>query len=178
MGTIGEHLPVKLFCGITYCQNVNLNDIYKELENLFSPIELESNKYTFSQFTDYYSKEMGENLMKLFLVFTDLQMPEDLPDIKKTTNQLEENYLVENMRTVNLDPGYISEAKLVLATTKNYSHRIYLGKGIFGDIHLQFTNGSFQSQSWTYPDYQQPQIRDFFKKIRERYFEQLGEESY
>ena len=87
-------------------------------------------------------------------------------------------YTVNEKRLVNIDPGYICPAKLVLATTKNYSHRIYLNKNIYGDIHLQFSNGTFQSQPWTYPDYQNKENIRFFNALRKRYLEQLGDVIY
>jgi hypothetical protein len=119
---------------------------------------------------------MGENLSKLFLVFAKLIAPATLPTIKCVTNTLEQEHTDEDKRLINLDPGYISQAKLVLATTKNYAHRIYLDQGIFGDIHLTYTNQSFQTQPWTYPDYQQPKIIEFFNTIRHNYLRQLGEQ--
>ena len=75
---------------------------------------------------------------------------------------------------VNLDPGYISEVKLVLATTKNYAHRIYLRDGIYGDVHLSFTQNSFQVQPWTYPDYQQKAVIEFFNLVRQNYLQQIS----
>ena len=122
--------------------------------------------------------EMGDNLTKLFLVFARLINPIVLPDIKNNTNLLEKDFSRDERRQVNLDPGYISEAKLVLATTKNYAHRIYLDKGIFGDIHLAYTNQSFQKQPWTYPDYQQKEIIDFFNDVRQKYLHQIGEQNF
>ena len=175
MGRIKKHPPVKLIIGLTYAPGVMLENVLERLEQKFSSIEKRSNSYIFSSFTTYYANEMGENLTKLFLVFARLIEPVTLPDIKIETNKLEEEYGVAAGRQVNLDPGYISEAKLVLATTKNYAHRIYLDKGIFGDIHLTYTNQSFQKQSWTYPDYQQEGIINFFNEIRHKYLHQLGE---
>ena len=175
MGRIKKHPPVKLLVGVTYAPGVKLENVLERLEQKFSSIEKRSHSYIFSSFTTYYDKEMGGNLSKLFLIFARLIEPVTLPDIKIETNKLEEEYSVASGRQVNLDPGYISEAKLVLATTKNYAHRIYLDKGIFGDIHLTYTNQSFQKQSWTYPDYQQEEIINFFNEIRHKYLHQLGE---
>ena len=175
MGEIRTHPPVKLIVGLTYINSTKLQDILRILEETFSSIEVQSEPFSFSDFTSYYQKEMGDNLKKVFLVFARLINPEELPDIKIMTNELELRLSEGDARQINIDPGYVSEAKLVLATTKNYAHRIYLKKGIFGDVHLSYTNHSFQKQPWTYPDYQQADIIDFFNNIRQKYMHQLGE---
>jgi hypothetical protein len=176
MGTINKHLPVKLISGITYHSNFDIESVVTELEKLHSPIEIKSEVYNFSEFTSYYEQEMSDDLKKCFIAFIKLLVPEDLPAIKLSTNRLEEKYIVNQKRQVNIDPGYITQAKLVLATTKNYHHRIYIGQGIFGDVHLQYSNKSYQPQSWTYPDYQDEQNIRFFNTVRKRYLEQLAEE--
>jgi hypothetical protein len=178
MGSIKNHPPVRLVIGLTYAPDINPEQIYEILEQKYSSIEERSQSYEFSSFTPYYAREMGDDLAKLFLVFARLIDPILLPDIKNTTNLLEKEFSRDEKRQVNLDPGYISEAKLVLATTKNYAHRIYLDKGIFGDIHLAYTNQSFQKQPWTYPDYQQKEIIDFFNNVREKYLHQIGEQKF
>ncbi|MEJ2544816.1 MAG: DUF4416 family protein [Calditrichaceae bacterium] len=131
--------------------------------------------YLFDQFTDYYTPEMGENLSKMFVSFTKLNEPDHLIHYKVQSNHLEEEFLLNGQRQVNIDPGYLTEAKLVLATTKDYSHRLYLGMGIFGDLHMYFENGTFKKQFWTYPDYQQPLAINFFNELRVRYREQMVE---
>lgn len=176
MGKVKEHPPVKYFAGITYNPDFKvLQDTLNLLEETFSMIEIKSDTYDFSYFTDYYESEMGSDLKKFFVVFSELQPPETLPKYKISTNHIETKFILENKRQINIDPGYVSEAKVVLATTKNYDHRIYLGEGIFADLHLRFSNKVFQSQPWTYPDYNQQQIIKFFMDLRERYFKQLGE---
>lgn len=176
MGLIKEHPPVKYFAGITYNPAANgLKESLRLLEDIFSTIELESDPYYFSDFTDYYKSEMGQGLKKFFVVFSQLHSPENLPEYKIKSNQIESKFIINKKRKLNIDPGYVSEAKVVLATTKNYDHRIYLGKGIFGDIHLKFTNKNFQAQPWTYPDYQQDKVIQFFEVLRQKYFKQLGE---
>ncbi|TFG95397.1 MAG: DUF4416 family protein [Calditrichales bacterium] len=174
MGKIHVHQPVKLLAGITYHPSIPVDRIIHLLEQHLSKIETISPQYDFSRFTDYYQAEMGAELVKQFVVFTDLIQPDQLAEIKIKTNLLEESFRDEAKRRVNIDPGYICPAKLILATTKNYSHRIYLTKGIFGDVHLQYRGGKFQSQPWTYPDYKDSENIDFFIKIRTKYLEQLG----
>lgn len=107
--------------------------------------------------------------------FQALQMPDYLSEIKLATNYIERDFMEAGKRRVNLDPGYLTAAKLVLATTKDYSHRLYLGRGIFGDLHLRFEAGTFRPQPWTYPDYQEPFVLEFFNRVRETYLQQLSE---
>ena len=87
---------------------------------------------------------------------------------------IEKKYSKENRRTINIDPGYIEKAKFILVTTKNYSHRIYLGSGIFADLQYRMKDGKFQVHEWTYPDYRQKKIINFFNQTRSTYLVQLG----
>jgi hypothetical protein len=174
MGKIQNPAPVKLFLAVTYQPSFNLQDLLIKLEQQFSPIEKKSSAYDFSRFTDYYQVEMGLNLKKIFIVLSALIDPGELSSIKMATNRVEQEHRVDTKRSVNIDPGYISAAKLVLATTKNYSHRLYLGQGIFGDVHMQFSKGTYVSNPWTYPDYKDPLTITFFNQIREDYMQQLA----
>jgi len=79
-------------------------------------------------------------------------------------------------RPLNLDPGYLTEAKLVLASTKDHAHRIYLGRGIYAEVTLHYQNGRWQSHDWTYPDFQRPDYHLFFSQCRD-FFRRRGTES-
>lgn len=125
------------------------------------------------QYTDYYEPEMGKSLWRRFISFEKLVRPECLPDIKLWTNELESRYVVNDQRTVNIDPGYISSAHLLLATGKAYTHRPYLRDGIYIDLTLIFQNKGFQSLPWTYPDYAEPGMREMLRRIRDRYLIQI-----
>ena len=175
MGNIKQPYAVKYFAAITFADANFLEKAYLELEEHFSSIDIKSGIYNFSQFTDYYRRGMGDDLKKIIVVFSTLESPEQLADRKILTNNMEDKYYKKNKRMVNIDPGYIAEAKVVLATTKNYSHRIYLKSGIYGDVHLCFRNKSFQKMPWTYPDYQQPEIIVFFNETRKKYLHQLAD---
>ncbi len=172
MGEIKTHPPVKLIAAITFAPGIDLPEVKKKLGEIFSPIDLEGPLYAFT-FTDYYQPEMGAGLTKQMVSFRELIPVEQLPDIKIATNQLEARYARTGKRRVNIDPGYLTAAKLVLATTKDYDHRIYLGRGIFGDVHLRYRKGHFQVNEWTYPDYRQPEVLHFFEQVREVYLHQL-----
>jgi hypothetical protein len=105
-------------------------------------------------YTDYYCTEMGENLVRRFLTMEKLIRPEELPDIKLATNGFEDKLNSNSRRQVNIDPGYISKAHLILATGKSYTHRPYLRDGIYADLTLVYQGKKFCSLPWTYPDYE------------------------
>jgi len=108
-----------------------------------------------------------------FVTFTELIDPGELVELKLHTNALEQELAVEGKRRVNLDPGYVSLAKLVLATTKNQWHRIYLAQGIYAEVTLSYQHGAWQPQPWTYPDYASPGYLDLLAGVRRRYKTQL-----
>ena len=103
--------------------------------------------------SDYYKKEMGNNLKRMVIGFKNLIERDRLVEIKIFTNSLEEQFSIEGMRTVNIDPGYISGEHLVLATGKGFYHRPYLGKGVYADLTLVYQQNKFRALEWTYPDY-------------------------
>jgi hypothetical protein len=100
-------------------------------------------------------------------------VPDAFADIKIKTNEIEEKLKGGENRTVNVDPGYIALSKLALATTKDYVHRIYVGKGMYAEVTLYFKDGTFQSFPWTYPDYKTPEIISIFNHIRGIYRQQI-----
>jgi hypothetical protein len=119
--------------------------------------------------TDHYEAEMGKALKRRFLSFTKLIPIQDLYRVKLYTNRLERKFLIAKFRQVNIDPGYMDLAKLVLATTKDYAHRIFLRKGIFAEITLSFRGNSFSANAWTYPDYCSKEYISIFNQIRKLY---------
>ena len=133
----------------------------------FGPIDYKSPVLLFN-YTDYYKKEMGGNLKRVFISFEKLIPPEQISKIKLLTNSVEEKLAKNNKRRINLDPGYISDAKLILATTKDYFHRIYLNLGIYAEVTLRWRRGGFEPFEWTYPDYQSKEYIDIFNTIRKR----------
>lgn len=139
-------------------------------ESTWGPIALASDAFDFRE-TNYYDATMGVGLRKQFLAFEQLIDPERLVDLKLLTNDWETEYasLAEHdeQRPLNLDPGYITLAKLVLASTKDHAHRIYLGRGIYAEITLKFRDGAWQASDWTYPDYRRLDFQEFFSRCRE-----------
>ncbi len=124
--------------------------------------------------TDYYNEEMGQNLKRRFLSFKKLMLPDKISYIKLFTNKIEKK-LSDNSgnRKINIDPGYISASKLILASTKNYYHRIYVGRGIYAEVTLYYEDNSFRYFGWTYPDYRTKEYINFFNEVRKKYMKQL-----
>jgi len=162
--------PVKLICGLIS----NDEGLFEKAGNLlakrFGPIDLRSQVMSFEH-TTYYQQEMGQNLKRRFFIFARLLEPQSLPKVKLFTNRLERRFSVgpTNKRRINLDPGYVSDSKLVLATGKNYRHRIYLGRGIYAEVTLYFAGGTFRPYEWTYPDYKTAGYIEFFNEVRGLY---------
>lgn len=165
MGTVKSIPDVTLICGICAQQEDQIKRVLDTICPSLGPVQQSSQPFAFDH-TDYYADEMGRSLIKLFVSFKNRIDPVRLPDMKLYTNAIEQRFAAQGKRTVNLDPGYIEIPKLVLATTKNFSHRIYIGKGIFGDVQLYWRQGKFIGNPWTYPDYLEPENIDFFTAIR------------
>lgn len=173
MKTPKPPLSVKLIMAVFTPQSELFPKVERQLEKKWGEIDFKGPLFDFDH-TDYYQEEMGFNLKKKFICFKDLMSPEDIDSIKISTNELEKKYSVEDKRLVNIDPGYISNSKLILASTKDYYHRIYLGNGIYAEVTLFFQKGSFQPLPWTYPDYKTNASLNIFNRIREIYRKQLA----
>lgn len=174
MGKAKQKENVKLIIGMLSADKKLFEEVIKLLIEKYGEMDFESEFIDFS-FTNYYQDEMGKNISRKFISFKDLINPEDLPDIKITSNNMEEKFLnSNNTRLINIDPGYISLGKLILATTKNQQHRIYLQKGIFAEVTLRYKNKTFREWEWTYPDYKTPVYINIFNKIREIFYNQIS----
>ncbi len=166
---------VKLICGIIASEERFFKDACTRLETLFGPVDSVSPLFNFD-FTDYYEKQMGSNLKRQFLSFEGLVSPEKLSEIKLQTNEIEEEMKKQgrsSRRVVNLDPGYITPSALIMATTKNFAHRIPLQQGIYAHLELLFTRKGTQTLSWTYPDYRTEGYQSFFRDVRKAYLAQI-----
>jgi hypothetical protein len=177
MGQVVWPLPVKLIVGLIVADEAIVGAVRLHLVATYGQIDLETAPLPFVA-THYYEREMGAGLHKIFWSFAALIAPETLAAIKRTTNTFERMFATrdaaEERRRVNLDPGYVDLAKLVLATTKDRQHRLYLGHGIYGEVTLRFTRGRFLPWEWTYPDYRMPEYVGFFETVRQRYRQQLA----
>jgi hypothetical protein len=146
------------------------------IERKLGKCDLKSPEWAFIH-SSYYKNETGENIIKKFVTVEDLIYPDDIAGIKIKTNKMEQK-LAKMLksplsRPVNLDPGYIEPSKLVLATTKNFSHRIYIGKKIWAEVTLFYNKGQWQSFSYTFPDHKDDRYHSFFSQVRERLKGQL-----
>ena len=172
MGKVKEHRPVKLVIGMFTNRPELFQGALRALKKRFGPVDYESPLLPFDRM-DYYEEEFGKDLERKFYSFKKLIKAEDLAKIKIFTNSLERKFSEGGNRPINLDPGYLAPAKLVLATTKDYQHRIYYEKGIYGEVTLRYKRGSFIPWEWTYPDYRTKEYIEIFNHIRKIYMEQL-----
>lgn len=172
MGAIRLPSSVKLICGMIAADPGLFAEAETVLTERFGVVDLRSDVLPFD-FTTYYQKEMGAPLYRQFVAFERLIDPAILPDVKRWTNELEERLAIvrdgQIRRRINLDPGYVTAAKLVLATTKDHAHRLYLRDGIFAEVTLTFRDKSFQPMDWTYPDYRTAGYLTFFNAVRANY---------
>jgi hypothetical protein len=168
-----EPPPVKLVMGLLFAIEAPIAAVRRQLEADFGRIDLETTLLPFV-WTRFYEREMGPALQRQFWSFETLIAAAALADIKRQTNAMERTFAGHGgQRRVNLDPGYIDQAKLVLATTKDRQHRLYLGQGIYAEVTLRYTGGRFVPWEWTYPDYRSPEYLAFFDAVRRRYRQQL-----
>ncbi len=167
--------PAKLIVSVFTREKEVFPKVLENLENFAGPVEHQSGWLDFD-FTSYYEKEMGSPLFRQMLAFENLIEQEDLAGIKLATNTIEKTYKTDSGRLVNIDPGYLLSSRFILATGKEYSHRIYIGgPGIYADLTLIYTKKGFQALDWTYPDYQSEEILGFLTKVRNQYAATLKE---
>ncbi|MDJ0782489.1 MAG: DUF4416 family protein [Desulfosarcinaceae bacterium] len=160
--------PAKLVISLLMGDTTLADPVMTALEARYGAIEMCSLWLPFD-FTRYYEAEMGTALQRLMLVFQALISQNALVDIKLYTNAIEAEYSVDDRRRINIDPGYLLQERFVLATGKNFSHRIYLDRGIYADLTLVHTRGGYQAQPWTYPDYASAEMRAFLAQVRRNY---------
>jgi hypothetical protein len=176
MWNLQDPKPVKLIIGILAADRQCLHAAIEATEDKFDKIDIVSDVWPFTQ-TDYYKEQTGPNILRQFVSVDRLIDPGRLAKIKHRTNKLERKLAarvgVPLPRPVNLDPGIIEASKLILATTKNYSHRVYIGKKMYAEVTLIFDKGYWRPLPYTYPDYRQQCYFDFFEQVRARLLEQL-----
>lgn len=158
--------PARLFMGVLYREAAFWEEIFAILAETYGPPAGEVMQFPFTSDTAYYEKEMGEGLTRAFCVFGTILPQDRLAHFKGETMALERRFSIGGRRQVNLDPGMLAMDKLVLATGKEYSHRICLGGGVHAEVELLCRDGRMQSLEWTYPDYRTPAALDFFDRAR------------
>jgi hypothetical protein len=169
-------LPGKLVIGAFLKDKLLFEKVAEDLRRCFGAIEMVSPWFDFN-FTNYYTAEMGGPLFRRMLVFQNLIEQDYLAECKRATNALESTYCIGSHREVNIDPGYLLHERFVLATGKNYSHRIYIGQGIYADLTLIYRDGEYQCLPWTYPDYAADSMRRFLMQVRNKYAQDIKSRS-
>jgi len=179
MAEVRETPIVKLICGMISTRVELFEEAQKCLEKAYGPIDVESDVMDFDH-THYYDEQMGTPLLRKFIAFDKPATPKVLPEMKLLTNSLECDFASKAgptpARPINLDPGYIELSKLVLASMKNFSHRIYLDRGVFGEITLFYRQGNWEALPWTFPDYASGQYHPFLTNARNRLREHIDKE--
>lgn len=170
--------PVKLIIGIIATDADACEKAANALQQKFGKIDLLSEIWQFDN-TNYYIDELGDSPVRQFVAIEKLIDPGEIADIKHATNKMEEE-LAQTLdcnlpRPVNLDPGYIETSKLVLATTKNFSHRVYIGQNMWAEVTLMYIKGRWKGFEFTFPDYKSGKYDKFLSKVREKLYNQLKE---
>jgi len=170
MGQIRPHYPVVLFLAAFSRHESALDWARQQAGCHWGPLVFASDVFVFDH-TGYYESTMGGGLKKVLFAFENLVDPAMLIEFKHQTNDWEEQYRQQHggaeARPLNLDPGYVTEAKLVLATTKDRNHRLYLGRGIYAEVTLHYQRDrGWQSRDWTYPDYRSAACHEFLTRCR------------
>lgn len=176
MWEIQDVQPVKLIVGILACDEAAAMACHAPLEAAYGPADLVSEVYPFD-LTAYYKEEAGPKMVRQFLSFEDLIDPGRLAEIKHQTNRMEQEIAAQLStswpRPVNLDPGYIEPSKLVLASTKNFAHRIYIGQQMYAEVTMTYNKGHWEVFPFTFPDYKSGRYNGFLNQVRDRAVRQL-----
>ena len=165
--------PAKLVISLFMQDKSLIVPVTHALAERFGPVDIASKWFPFD-FTTYYAAEMGAPLFRRMLAFKPLIKQTALTEAKITTNTLEQEYSSNGKRLVNIDPGYLLQERFVLATGKNFTHRIYIGRQIYADLTLIYTKGRFQTLPWTYPDYADGVMLSYLTRVRQKYVVDLG----
>ncbi|MFQ5561221.1 MAG: DUF4416 family protein [Nitrospinota bacterium] len=146
----------KIFAGILFKEESVRNDAFTLLEKKVGKIISSTVPEPFT-WTSYYKKEMGAPLLRQFVLFSKIFLVSRLPSIKLSTNAVEALFFHPGSqnRQINIDPGYLTLDKAVLATTKNFSHRVHLESGIFSELTYRNIGNTFTCLDWTYPEYRE-----------------------
>jgi len=162
-----------LLVGALYAKEEYYLKAKERLAGMFGPIVMETAPRAWD-YTDHYEEELGPDILRRFLFFENTVNQNELAEIKIKTNSLEEELSTGGKRNVNLDPGYMTMAKLVLASTKDYSHRICLGRGIFAEVALSYIKDGFKPYHYTYRDYRDEHCLKLFHEVREKFLKGLS----
>ncbi|MCK5235541.1 MAG: DUF4416 family protein [Deltaproteobacteria bacterium] len=166
-------LPVKLVTSIISNSDEITEAVIEELKEKYGSFDYISDRLAFDH-TDYYGDEMGRELSRYIISFRELIDPGKLAEVKLFTNALEANFSVEGKRSMNIDPGYVTLERLVLASCKNFSHRVYLASGVYAELTLLYKGRSFMALPWSYPEYTREPILTIMNNIRTTYHKEMN----
>lgn len=165
MGKLRTPHTVTLFSGIIAADEACLRDAVAALAAVWGAVADHSDVMPFA-FTNYYGPEMGPGLLRQWVAFAGGRAQDELAGLKLQANDIEQQFAAGGRRRVNIDPGYVTPAKVVLASTKDYSHRMYLAHGIYAEVTMMFQKGKYVFLPWTYFDYRSATALEFFRRIR------------
>ncbi len=160
--------PVKLFVGILYSDENLLENAINLLSNKFGKIDYKSPDYEFT-ITDYYREEIGWPIFRKFVSFSNSINPKEIAQIKLDTNAIEDRLAVDGKRKINLDPGYMDYNKVILASAKYNSQKIYIDLGIYADPTLWFDKGEYHPYPFSFPDFKTGMYSQTFLHIRAQF---------
>lgn len=169
MGLPRNPQSVLFFTGVLFVNEEVYDQALFRLEEFFGEVVMESPPVLWNC-SAYYKEEMGEPIFRRFVFFKSLKFPDSLAESKLATNRIEASFSVDGKRKINIDPGYMHPAKIVLASTKDYSHRIYLRDGIYAEVTMLFQRGRFDPHVNTYREFQDERNLRYFYMARRLYF--------
>jgi len=179
MGNLLAPKPVKLFLGMISREPGLFTECTRLFAQEFGAVDLVSSVLPWDH-SEYYRDEMGTGLLRMFIFFEPPADPELLASVKHRAIMIETSFSEPTApavrRRINLDPGYLTEAKVVLATTKDFPHRIYIGRSIYAEstLHYHKDSRSFQPVEHTYPDFRTEDCLKLFNKARDTLRSRLG----
>lgn len=176
MAAVKNPVPVQLTCGLLFSDPGMVKPAIEILTSHWGEPCAQSATYPFD-YSGFYVKEMGPGVTRQFLAFSKLLDPDRIVEAKLLANDIEEELSANGKRRINIDPGYLTLAKLIVPSTKDASYRIYIKDGIYAQPMLQYKYGTFHAWPWTYRDYQDPIAIDFYNNVREG-FKTLCPERY
>lgn len=162
--------------GILSSPENNVRDILELLDGEFGRRYQDIPPYEFD-FTDYYEKELGSPLKRRWYIYESLFDPSKITARKNTAISVEEQYQdSDGNRRFNIDPGYVTGAKFVLSSRKNYSNRVYMGNGVYTEVTLRFEGGQWREMPNTYPEFKEQEQRKWLKKARDYWRDTMNNE--
>lgn len=167
MSVVGKPQPAYLFTAVLFSKGVDPNSFLGLLSSKIGEFLISSRVMDFV-WSDYYEKEMGKDLKRIFVVYKDFVQRDKIVAVKRLTDEMEKLYVKNGKRTVNIDPGLVCMENLILATNKSFFQRIYLNDGVYAEVTLFYRNNTYNPvEYWTYPEYRSTPVLEFFNGIRD-----------